>query len=204
MSYLTTDNIENLAKSVKLVPLDDGYRLKDFDCGIQEYNVFLEKESISFECCCISKTHLLINKKNADIIGYISLCTDSIKLSVDEKQKHGMENIELASIPSLKIGKLAVNKKYCQKTRGYGSLLIELARGYVNDLNKIGVACRFITVDADIEYNPDTIEFYKKNGFIFNEIHNSNPKKRTKTLSMRLEIFNDIEQKELVETGTGN
>ena len=64
-----------------------------------------------------------------------------------------------------------------------------MARAYAFKMNEIGVACRFLTVDADIEYNPDTPEFYFKNGFVENL---SNKRKNPKhTISMRKDIFVD-------------
>jgi len=47
-------------------------------------------------------------------------------------------------------------------------------------------ACRFITVDADIEHNESVMEFYLKNGFIPNEEASG---KRKKTISMRRDIL---------------
>ena len=40
--------------------------------------------------------------------------------------------------------------------------------GKFND--QLGVACRFLTVDADITYNKNTPEFYLKNRFILRSI----------------------------------
>ncbi len=34
-----------------------------------------------------------------------------------------------------------------------------MARAFAFSMNELGVACRFITVDADIEYNSDTPDF---------------------------------------------
>ena len=73
------------------------------------------------------------------------------------------------------------------KRTGYGSFMLELARAFAFDMNNMGVACRFLTVDADIEYNPNTPLFYKKNGFVENLSNKSrNPKH---TISMRKDIF---------------
>jgi len=47
-------------------------------------------------------------------------------------------------------------------------------------------ACRFITVDADIEHNESVIKFYERNGFVSNTEMNN---KRNKTISMRKDIF---------------
>ena len=46
--------------------------------------------------------------------------------------------------------------------------MLEMARAFAFAMNELGIACRFITVDADIEYEPNTFEFYAKNGFIEN------------------------------------
>ena len=60
---------------------------------------------------------------------------------------------------------------------------------FAYEVNKEGVACRFVTVDADIEYDPNTPLFYEKNGFINNL---SKPKRNnSKTVSMRRDIFFD-------------
>lgn len=66
--------------------------------------------------------------------------------------------------------------------------MVELSIGFAVEMNKSGIACRFIIVDADIENNPTVVEFYKKIGFHINE----KIKKNGKTLSMRLDIFNDL------------
>ena len=46
--------------------------------------------------------------------------------------------------------------------------MLEMARAFAFGMNELGIACRFITVDADIDYEPNTLEFYKKNGFVEN------------------------------------
>ena len=47
-------------------------------------------------------------------------------------------------------------------------------------------ACRFITVDVDIEHNENVIKFYEKNDFVPNAEMNN---KRTQTISMRKDIY---------------
>ncbi len=71
----------------------------------------------------------------------------------------------------------------------HGSFLLEVARSYAIEMNDLGVACRFITVDADIEYNESTVDFYYKNGFKENL---SNKRKNNRhTISMRKDILVD-------------
>ncbi len=171
--------------TVHLIPLSQGFRINDFECEIEEYKMYLQCNALESQEMNISKVHLLINEQNADIISYMVLVTDSIPLSDNEKNLHQMECIPYGAFPSLKIAKLAVDKNYKNKYKGIGSFMIELARGMAYDINELGVACRFLTIDADIEHNATVTDFYYKNGFVENEKH----KKRTKTLSMRLDIF---------------
>ena len=187
-------NIYDLQDMIKLVDLSKGYRLSDFVCEFKEYNEFLRDEALGLQEAEISKLHLLINKENADVIAFMSLSTDSIKLSNSEKDVHKIGFVNFEAIPSVKIGKLAVDIKYKRKYKGIGSIMVELARGITEDLREIGVACRFITVDADTKNNPSVVDFYLKQGFKLNEKY-----KRDNT-SMRLDIFSDIEN--LEEAGT--
>lgn len=48
---------------------------------------------------------------------------DSIKLTSDEKEIHDIAKVPYASIPALKVGKLAVNKELREQTKRkeYGS-----------------------------------------------------------------------------------
>jgi GNAT superfamily N-acetyltransferase len=119
------------------------------------------------------------------------LSADSIKLTFEEKELHDISAVPYASIPALKVGKLAVNKELHEapKRKGYGSFMLEMARAFAFEMNEIGVACRFITVDADIEYNPDTPVFYEKNGFVENLSNRSRNARHT--ISMRKDIFVD-------------
>jgi hypothetical protein len=92
--------------------------------------------------------------------------------------------ISFNNVPALKVGKLAMNKSYEQQS--YGSFMIYLAIGIANKMNENGVACRFVTVDADITTDPTIPEFYEKNGFKYNEKMNHN---RTENVSMRYDIY---------------
>lgn len=200
MSYLPQDKIEEISEQVTVIPFEKGYKIQEFDCGNPEYNSFLVELAEKHNEYAISSTHLLINKKNADIIGYIALSNDSIKLLDYEKDLHGLSDVEFGSIPALKIGKLAVDKRYAKN--GYGSFLIDVARFYAVRLKNIGTACRFLTVDADVESDSKLVRFYGKNGFKKNE-HKEYTHK-TKLVSMRLCILSDPKEETLDKTGSEN
>lgn len=193
MSYLKDTDIVDIQNNVRLISIKDIDDVSHylFDSEIQEYNDFLSVAN-KFYNLNISRTFLLIHKKTNELLAYMTLSADSIKLTSDEKEVHDIAKVPYASIPALKIGKLAVNKKLSAEVsrKGYGSFLLEMARAFAFEMNNLGVACRFLTVDADIEYNPNTPEFYYKNGFIENL---SNKRKNAiHTISMRKDILVDI------------
>lgn len=200
MAYLTDEQIEDIAKNVEIREIDeiDDISVYKFDSEIEEYNDFLYKEGVSlakeFNKCNISRTHLFFDREMNELIGYMTLSCDTISLSRKEKEQHELQDVKFISMPSMKIGKLAINKLLTNKRKGYGSFLLEMARAYVVQMNENGVACRFITVDADVEYNKKTTDFYKKNDFIINNRSEYKEQEiKYKTISMRKDIFNRSE-----------
>lgn len=190
MEYLSDEEFMSIQDNVRLISIKDIDDISHylFDSHIQEYNEFLNIAN-EFYDLNVSKTFLLMHKDTKELLAYMTLSADSIRLTREEKEGHDMTVVPYSSSPALKIGKLAVNKELSDivKRKGYGSFMLELARAFAFDMNKMGVACRFLTVDADIEYNPDTPLFYKKNGFVENLSQKSrNPKH---TISMRKDIF---------------
>jgi hypothetical protein len=71
--------------------------------------------------------------------------------------------------------------KECQ-SQGCGTFVLSMVVGLVHKLNKEGIGCRFITVDA----YPERIEFYLGRGFKYN-IHEDYKKKVHP--SLRLDIW---------------
>ncbi|MCJ8343446.1 MAG: hypothetical protein MJH09_11480 [Cetobacterium sp.] len=176
-------------QNFQLVKLSKGYRVEDFNCGLEEYNNFLKQEALNIQEKNISKVHLLINKKNGDIVAYFTLSSCAINLSSDEKISHGVDDIIFNSFPCVKIGKLASDLKYSAKYSNIINFLIQIIIGIVNDSINLGVASRFLIVDADIENNPNINEIYEKNGFKYNETLRKGKNKKVSTISMRLDMF---------------
>jgi hypothetical protein len=65
--------------------------------------------------------------------------------------------------------------------------MLWLALGIADEMNSSGIACRFLTLDADVTVEPSTPMFYERLGFVYNEAMNSN--RRTDSISMRYDIF---------------
>ena len=172
-------------EEIKLISILEFKDLKVFRSSIDEYTDFLIEDALDLESKNISKTHLLVNKDKTKIFGYMTLLAGSIKLSIEERSKHG--EIPYESVPCLKIGKLAVDEDSRIQYKGIGTLLIELALALGIEMSEIGIGCRFLVVDADIENNDSVIEFYKKCGFKYNEKYKK--KKKQRTISMRKDIY---------------
>jgi ribosomal protein S18 acetylase RimI-like enzyme len=159
-------------------------RLNTFACSIAEYNDYLFNEAARSQVDQMALTWLFSERATGNIAAYMSLIADAIKLSATEKELHNLD-YPFKTIPAMKIAKLAVSSPFQEKYSGIGSLMIELAAHIAEACNENYFACRFITVDADIELNESVIEFYRKNGFIPNDEMNN---KRRKVISMRKDI----------------
>jgi ribosomal protein S18 acetylase RimI-like enzyme len=160
-------------------------RLDSFSCMVEEYNEYLFQEAFRSQNDQMALTWLLLERSTGAIAAYMSLIADAIKLSATEKELHNLD-YPFKTIPAMKIAKLAVSSPFQAKYHGIGSLMVEMAIEIAGACNEQHFACRFITVDADIEHNESVLNFYLKNGFIPNE-ETSN--KRRKTISMRRDIL---------------
>ena len=192
--YLSEQQLAEFFEQVSILPIksfsNKDLRSFSFDCGLaEEYKTFLFEKAERLDTLAISKTFVMISNVTNELIGYFTLSADTVKLTQDEKTDCGLEEVSFMSLPAIKVGKLAINKKLSEKIRrkGYGSFALEAAAAKAFEALQAGIACRFITVDADIEYYPNTPEFYKKNGFVMNESRKRRPS--DKTISMRRDIF---------------
>jgi ribosomal protein S18 acetylase RimI-like enzyme len=165
--------------------LTPGVSLTGFSCSAQEYNDYLTQDALRSQDDHIALTWLLFDLATDGIVAYMSIINDAIKLSVSEKELHNL-HYPFKTIPAMKIAKLAVSQSFNKTYKGVGSYMINAAIGLAFDCNTDYSACRFLTVDADIENNDSVLSFYEKNGFILNsEMYNKN----RKTISMRKDIF---------------
>ena len=126
---------------------------------------FRAKQSVELFCAYeqtkgLNTTYLLINTNENDIAGYVSLCNDSIRLDLEERDEL---NLTYTTIPAMKIARLAVSNKY--QRLGIGKSLITFSVGIGQKIrNYSGLA--FLTLDC-YEHR---VSFYESVGFIKNII----------------------------------
>ena len=157
----------------------------NFNCGISEYNDYLVNDAQRSMSDHVALTWLLTERSTDKIAAYMSLIMDAIKLSFTEKELHHL-NYPFRTIPAMKVAKLAVDINFSKKYKGIGTFMINSAERLAWACNNDYCACRFLTVDADVEHDEGVLMFYEKNGFIKNdELYNKN----RKTISMRKDIY---------------
>jgi ribosomal protein S18 acetylase RimI-like enzyme len=159
--------------------------LTEFSCFIGEYNEYLIRDALRSQNDYVALTWLLSDLSTGGLVAYMSIINDAIKLSVSEKELHNLD-YPFKTIPAMKIAKLAVSQSAQKVYKGIGSFMIDAAKSLARRCNTHYSACRFLTVDADIENNESVLTFYEKNGFILNSEMNN---KNRKTISMRKDIF---------------
>lgn len=144
--------------------------LKPFDCGKADMNGFLlETDSNTpnatlYEREHLGKTYIVEEDGSGVILAYFCLLFDKIERAVADpaiwnRLSRKIPNAKRrSSYPSLKIGRLAVNK--CAQSSGLGHSILTFIKGWFYKNSKAG--CRFLTVDAYL----DAEDFYTKCKFL--------------------------------------
>ncbi len=151
----------------------------EFDCGDKELNDFLKFEAVTYKEESFSNTIVIFDKDDT-ILGYVTTCTDSIRLNEKEKRAASKDRFSLSEFPSIKVARLAVAKQ--KQGHGHGRALLYWTINRVKE-HATALGARFVTVDA----LPDSVGFYKKHLFIENR-HARHTKPNRKSVSMRLDM----------------
>lgn len=161
--------------------------IKPFDCGDADLNDFLFNDAKPYLFELYAVTYLYIF--GDDTVAFFSVSNDSI--SFDEKTISRTDWNRFCrripyvkrrhDSPAVKIGRLGVNKQF--HNTGIGFQLLTYIKIFFIDNNKTG--CRFITLDA--YNNPETLSFYKKNGFTF--LTESDEADKTRSMYFDLKPF---------------
>lgn len=158
-------NLEELS----FLRITEGFLIKPFDCEDEDLNEFLFEEAIPYRKELLATTFVIEDDNRT--LGYYSLLNDSLQLkeelfSSKSQLKKFLRDLipypkrHLKNIPSVKIGRLAIDKTF--KGKGLGRVIIDTIINHCIDLNE-DQACRVITVDAYAQ----AVNFYHKIGFEF-------------------------------------
>ncbi|WP_245872528.1 GNAT family N-acetyltransferase [Avibacterium endocarditidis] len=105
----------------------------------------------------LAKCFVLIDHKQAEIIGYYTLSALSVSVS-DIPQERVNKGIPYPNIPSVLIGRLAIDDRF--QKQGYGKFLVVDAIYKIKNTN-IGAAILVVE-----EKDDNAVSFYERLGFI--------------------------------------
>jgi GNAT superfamily N-acetyltransferase len=152
----------------------------NFDCGDEDLNEFILNDSMKNIKSRLSVVYLC--KYKGEIVGYVAVSNDSIKIRKEDKKRIGKKiGTKYSHYPAIKIGRLGIDKKYQNKK--VGTTIIDWTIGLGI---KIGseVGTRYLSVDAYIKSQT----FYEKNEF--KSLQKKNKNKHTMPMYLDLENKN--------------
>ncbi len=148
--------IEQIPRNeLQIVLLTKRHELASFSSKNDDLNDFLKKDALRDQESMVNKTYLCCWRKS--IVGYFSIVADTIEVQAIH-ETDGINGYPYHKYPSIKIARLAVDKKFERK--GVGRLLVLAAIGLAMSVSEI-IGCRYLTVDSKL----DSISFYEKLGF---------------------------------------
>ncbi len=142
-------------EELRIVLLTKRHEFTSFNSKNDDLNEFLKNDALRDQESMVSKTYLCCWKKS--IVGYFSIVADTIDVQAIN-ENDGIKGYPYHKYPSIKIARLAVDRKFERK--GIGRFLVLAAMGLAMSVSEI-IGCRYITVDS----KPDSISFYEKLGF---------------------------------------
>ncbi len=144
---------------IKIIPISKTVYKKNFDCGIEDLNLYLRQFSVPNDKKNIGKTFVAVDELSPlSPLGYYTVSMAQINVeNIPEEIRNGLPRYP---VPAMRIGKLAVNLKQQGKKIGAKLLKDSLLRAV-----KISseVAVKFVVVDA---VNKKAMSFYLKYGFV--------------------------------------
>ena len=142
-----------------IIPISKNIHRKDFDCGIEELNRYLAQFALPNDRNNIGKTFVAVSDFYPQIpMGFYTVSMAQIKVSdLPDSIRSGLPRYP---IPAMRLGKLAVDKKY--QGSGIGSALLKDVFNRAISLSS-EVALRFVLVDA---LNDPARTFYLQYGFV--------------------------------------
>lgn len=144
------------AAQYPILSLFDGAEVDDFQCK--------EKDLVEFLCEDAGRLHrergarVYVITEDRRVVAYIALSADVLVLKTREKTKMGFVSGDPKYMPAVKVGRLAVDKRF--ERLGLGTRLMRLAFDTASSASE-AIGCRLLTVDA----KPKAHSYYTKLGF---------------------------------------
>jgi GNAT superfamily N-acetyltransferase len=136
--------------------------VKDFDCGSKPLNDFLCTSEVErYERLKLGRTYVVYYE--GDLVGYFTISSGEIRASYlsgtrFQRLQHRAEYI-VEKIPGLKIGRLAVDKRF--QNIGIGRALVAIIAGIARQAGEF-MGLRLLIVQS----KPESMRFYQRMAFV--------------------------------------
>lgn len=145
----------------------------------KEIDDFLKKEALPEQEANLNTTHLFIDRDINKLVGFVSLCNDSIPLNLEERTNQG---ICYSNVPALKIARLGVSNEFHHN--GLGQIIIQYCAFIASQMREhSGVT--FLTLDC---YKHRRSFYEGKFGFVINNAVEEKKTNAQAPISMRLHL----------------
>lgn len=142
---------------LKFKRLDNSIECIGFDCGEEALNKFLSLRALTEMSRRLSVTTVALDQRTASIIGFYSISPTQIaKESLSKREGRG---VPYDLVPGIRIGRLAISKKY--QGKGFGAKLLRHALQKCLKISE-EFGGRVVVVDAK---NEMVAAFYERYGF---------------------------------------
>ncbi|RZU99162.1 GNAT family N-acetyltransferase [Spiribacter vilamensis] len=135
---------------------------KSLSLGDPEFTplkAFLKNEAADFHRRNVAKSYVAVDESHR-VRGYITLICSQVQIAQAHHRPEGNKGpIAYKSLPSIKVARLATDKRY--QGSGLGRSLLDLALAIALGDIMPAVGCRFLVVDA----KKPSVGFYLKYGF---------------------------------------
>lgn len=163
---ILNDDHGELIKSFSCVTCDDVLKLhynsnerRKIKRHSAEIDEFLKNEALTEQKLKMNKTHLYYDDESNEIVGFVSLCNDSIPVEACKS----LFNTKYKTAPALKIARLATNCKY--QSQGVAKEIFRYIIFLTVSMRDFS-GIRFLTLDCYKHRE----SFYQQFGFVRNEI----------------------------------
>lgn len=145
--------------NIEIIPISKNINKNDFDCGIDDLNLYLRQFAIPNDKKNIGKTFVAVSEnKKSQVLGYYTV--SMAQVIFNELPDTVKKGIPKYPVPAMRIGKLAVDMRF--QGNDIGALLLRnaLLRA-ISISSEVAIYC--VIVDA---INEKAKSFYIKYGFI--------------------------------------
>ena len=181
--------IDDFSDCVRIEKLSAENLPRSFSSSVPEYSDFLLNKALLSQNAFITSTFILFENKSDKAMAFVSLICDSVTFTLEEKGDSELAEFPFSTFPAMKVAELAVSVDFSGKYAHIGSFMLKFALLTAFSINEEHSACRFLTVDADVENNPTVTLFYEKNGF--RRLSDKKYTKKTKIVGMWKDILDD-------------